>query len=150
MQKQTSRSQKGQSLIEFALFVTTLLILFSGVIDVGRAVISYYMLKDAAEEGAVYGSVCPISSYVVNRTKGSLNSFRADELTVNVSCNGGSCGDGSSVHAGDTIEVDVTYNMALVTPFGPLFFPSNVYTIKAVQKQIVLTEPDARQSVCTP
>lgn len=108
------------------------------------------MLKDAAEEGAVYGSVCPISNLVISRTKGSLNSFKSDELTVNVYCNGGDCGDGSSVNSGDTIEVDVIYHMALVTPFGPLFFPSNIYTIKAVQKQVVLTEPDARASVCTP
>ena len=50
---------KGQSLVEFAIGATILLILLSGVVEFGIAFFQYVQLRDAVQEGALYGSVHP-------------------------------------------------------------------------------------------
>ena len=43
--------QRGQSLTEMAIFITLLMLVLAGVIDLGRAYYSYLSLKDAAACG---------------------------------------------------------------------------------------------------
>lgn len=54
-----SKHEKGQSLTELAIGITVLLILVAGLIDLGRAVFYYLSMRDAAQEGMVYGSMYP-------------------------------------------------------------------------------------------
>jgi Flp pilus assembly protein TadG len=42
----------GQSLVEFALILPVLLLIFMGILDFGRAVFAYNALSNAAREGA--------------------------------------------------------------------------------------------------
>jgi Flp pilus assembly protein TadG len=51
------RSEKGQSLVELAVGMIVLLILLAGIIDLGRLLFFYISLRDAAQEGAVYGQI---------------------------------------------------------------------------------------------
>lgn len=44
--------ERGQSLVEFALVLPVLLLLFMGILDFGRAVYAYNTLSNAAREGA--------------------------------------------------------------------------------------------------
>src|SRR5215510_5820087 len=53
------RAERGQGLVEFSLAVVFLSVLLMGVLDLARAYFSYLALKDAAEEGAYYGSAFP-------------------------------------------------------------------------------------------
>jgi hypothetical protein len=53
------RPEEGQSMVELALTITILMILLAGVIDMGRAFFTYMAMRDAAQEGAAYGSVNP-------------------------------------------------------------------------------------------
>jgi Flp pilus assembly protein TadG len=53
-------SERGQSLVEFAISLTFILILLAGVVDFGRAFFTFVELRDAAQEGALYGSTSPI------------------------------------------------------------------------------------------
>lgn len=46
------RDRRGQSLVEFALVLPVLLLLFMGILDFGRAVYAYNTLSNAAREGA--------------------------------------------------------------------------------------------------
>jgi Flp pilus assembly protein TadG len=58
-----SRSaQKGQSLVELALSMTVMLILLGGIVDLGRAFFTFMALRDAVQEGAMYGSLHPTST----------------------------------------------------------------------------------------
>lgn len=50
------RSERGQSLGELSIVMTMVLILLAGVADGGRAFFTYISLRDAAQEGALYGS----------------------------------------------------------------------------------------------
>ena len=54
-----ARKEQGQSLVELALSLTLLLLLLGGAIDLGRMFFTYIALRDAAQEGAIYGSYCP-------------------------------------------------------------------------------------------
>jgi Flp pilus assembly protein TadG len=49
----------GQSLVELALTVTVLMVLVAGAVSFGMAYFSYVAIRDAAQEGALYGSLSP-------------------------------------------------------------------------------------------
>jgi Flp pilus assembly protein TadG len=50
-----SMSQRGQSLVEFALSSVVLLLLVGGLVDIGRAIYTSEALSSAAREGARHG-----------------------------------------------------------------------------------------------
>ncbi len=49
--------QKGQSLVELAVTISLLITLLIGVVDMGMAMYTWITIRDAAQEGAVYGSI---------------------------------------------------------------------------------------------
>ena len=53
------KSERGQSLVEFAFMVIVLTVLLLGVLDIGRAYFTWMALLDSAGEGAQFGSVNP-------------------------------------------------------------------------------------------
>jgi hypothetical protein len=55
-QTHPNRLERGQSLAELSITMTLVLILLAGVADAGRAFFTYITLRDAAQEGALYGS----------------------------------------------------------------------------------------------
>ena len=57
--KRKNQSEKGQSMVELAVAVVVLLILVSGVVDLGRVAFHYIAMRDAAQEAASYASVFP-------------------------------------------------------------------------------------------
>ena len=57
MRKTKRERQKGQSLTEFAVGVTFILIMLASGMDLGRAYYSYITVRDAAQEGASYASI---------------------------------------------------------------------------------------------
>ncbi|MCJ7733173.1 MAG: pilus assembly protein [Anaerolineales bacterium] len=59
------RTEKGQSMTEFALSLVILLTLLAGIIDLGRMFFAYIIIRDAAQEGAVYGSIAPKENLTV-------------------------------------------------------------------------------------
>ena len=52
-------SEAGQSLVEFALIVTVLILIVVGIFEFGRAVEAYTEISNGAREGARYASVHP-------------------------------------------------------------------------------------------
>lgn len=54
------QGERGQSLLEFALVVPLLLLIFSGAADFGRAFYNYVALENAVKEGALYGARFPL------------------------------------------------------------------------------------------
>src|SRR6266516_217514 len=53
------KAEKGQSLVEFSLGLVFLLLIVSGLIDLGRLYFTYVALEDAAGEAALYLSLNP-------------------------------------------------------------------------------------------
>jgi Flp pilus assembly protein TadG len=105
--------QRGQSLVEMALSLTMLLMLLAGVLDIGRAYYTYLSLRDAAAEGAAYGSIHPtdtsgIVDRVVGESPGGVVNWGAASVSTDIlvkNCRGGG------------IKVKVDYSYTLLTPF---------------------------------
>jgi Flp pilus assembly protein TadG len=53
------RRERGQSLVEIALSMVFLIWLIAAIIDLGSALFTWIALRDAAQEGAIYGSLNP-------------------------------------------------------------------------------------------
>ena len=53
------KHEKGQSLVEFALSLPILILILSGLIDIGRVYFAYIFLEEAAAEAALYMSLHP-------------------------------------------------------------------------------------------
>jgi Flp pilus assembly protein TadG len=48
-------SAKGQSLVELAISLVILLFLLAGIVEFGLAFFQFVQLRDAAQEGALFG-----------------------------------------------------------------------------------------------
>ncbi|HSB88543.1 MAG TPA: TadE family protein [Anaerolineales bacterium] len=119
--------QRGQSLTEMAIFITILMLLLAGVIDLGRAYYTFLSLKDAAAEGAAYGSIAPgdlagIDGRVRGESPGGLIDWSG--ASVNTTFIGAACRGG-----GVRVEVTITYTF--LTPFITTITGSQSIPLKA-------------------
>ena len=100
-----NKLEKAQSLTEMALSMVVLLLLVGGVVDLGRAFFTYMALRDAVQEGALYGSINPtlttdIQNHVVNSSEMIQDLITNDDVTVEIV--GSAC-------TGNAIRVGVLY-----------------------------------------
>jgi len=127
-----SMVEPGQSLVEFALGLTFILILMAGTLDLGRAYFSFLSLRDAAQEGALYGSLAPPDTAGirarVRETSGwpvDFSEFTDAQIQVNIS--GPAC-------AGYEIKVTLVMDFVLAAPF----ISGNVLPLVAEVKDTIL------------
>ena len=57
--KKTFQDSQGQALVEFVLVALVLIVIMSGVFDLGRAYKAHIVINNAAREGAFYGALHP-------------------------------------------------------------------------------------------
>lgn len=111
-------SEKGQSLTELAITLTLILVLLAGVVDVGRAFFTWTALREAAQEGALYGSTNPTDTIGIelriNNASNLMQGITADpdaDLQITITTAGGNC-------TGGIIRVRVEYlNFPITMPF---------------------------------
>ena len=77
-------SDGGQSLVEFALIIPLILLLFFGAVDVGRAVFAYNTLAQAAREGNRVAIVNQTESVVKERVIGAAVTLGLSDSGVDV------------------------------------------------------------------
>ena len=123
---------KGQSLVELALSFVVLMLLIVGATEFGIIFFQKTQLQDAAQEGAVYGSMCPndtvsIEDRVRNNSESPLNLLSPD---VVVSINRGAT----------TIEVVVSYNHKIFMPFLSRMLGREFIHIQGRMVNVILTE----------
>jgi len=145
-------SERGQSMAELAFGMVVILILLSGVVDLGRALAAYMALRDAAQEGAVYGSMCPAeTSEIFNRVRSSSNRpvDLQDTSHVQIECkyvtNGTAttCDPANVPKPGNDIKVRVRYDDFRITmPFLGTFLGTQTINLSAeIQDTILRTIP---------
>ena len=108
----TPDRQRGQSLLELALFFPALLFLMVGMLDLGRAFHLYTTLVNAAREGARYAALNP--SDVI----GIRASVESEATGSNVDLTSGttiSIETPSGVGSGNPIKITVTKQFQMVT-----------------------------------
>ena len=143
--------QRGQSLTEFALALTLMMTLLAGAVDMGSAFFSYIAIRDAAQEGALYGSIAAVvdangngrydtgealnTAAVVNRVRQSstqpVDLTDASNVTVSVSVTNPPC-------AGGGITVTVSYNYQLTMPLVGAIIGSQTIPISASVTNTIL------------
>lgn len=102
---------RGAAAVEMAFVTMLLVLLVTGVADLGRVLFTYIGVQDAAQEGAVYGSFEPSDEgEIVGRAIASIEYPTLDAGDVAVSCPHG------SPTGGNTIAVEVTHTVDLITP----------------------------------
>ncbi|MFH1185429.1 MAG: TadE family protein [Chloroflexota bacterium] len=101
--RRAKHSGQGQSLVELSISLTVMLLLLSGAVTFGMAFFSYVAMRDAAQEGALYGSFNP---YEDSNGNGSYDSLEPVNLA----------GIRERVRASSTSPVD--FSDASVIPDG--------------------------------
>jgi len=118
--KRIERGEKGQSMVELALTLLIILTLLAGAVDLGSAFFSYVAIRDAAQEGALYGSLYPTDTngiYYRVRQSSSAPVNLSDISIVTVpppSTPQGAC---RPLSGSNPITVTVRYNYELSMPF---------------------------------
>ena len=139
--------ERGQSMVEFALVITILMILLAGVIDMGRAFFTYMAMRDAAQEGAAYGSLNPTNiggiqervwdnlDQVVPKPDESESTIDNTREHIRVTVNYGY----GAICLGNTLQVDVYYDQfPLAMPFLGWILNSQTLPIHATINDSIL------------
>jgi hypothetical protein len=116
-------NEQGQSLVELGLAITFLMFLLAGAVEFGMVFFQYVQLHDAAQEGALYGSICNCpSSDIEVRARGASNSpinLQDDSVSivVFVKDKNGIIKDTACEQDGLTVRVHYTHKIFM--PFLP-------------------------------
>ncbi len=138
-----TRPERGQALVEFALVFPVFLLLFFGVIDIGRLVYVNNAVAQAAREGSRWGAVADrtqANNYpanIVTQTTGlmtavpnpivSITCYLPYDATLSSPVASGLCA------AGDLLQVKVSSSVQMFTPvIGQLIGPINVASTSRV------------------
>lgn len=134
-------NEAGQSLVELAIIFSLLLLMFAGAVNFGRAFFMYLSLRDAAQEGAAYGSIDPgNTSEIEDRVYDNLENLQFDraadvrtEIDITIQYFGPLC-------VGSIVQVDVNYpNFPLAMPFIGDIFDLNTISIHATVNDTILS-----------
>lgn len=121
----TRFNKPGQSLLEMALFLMVVLYVLAGAVNFGIAYLSYVEIRDAAQEGVVYGSIHPPyygnTAAIEQRIKISASTpvdLTGPNVTISVTAPEGT-------NAGNAIFVTVKYQYPILLPFINLLIGTN-------------------------
>jgi len=142
-------TERGQSLVEFALMLPVLLIMLMGTLDIGRMYFAYIAIQNAAGEGALYAAIhpdCVRASDGPQCADPNNAEFRAihespggavDWTRVTIEAEPA---DRSGLREGDPIAIQVRYQYDILTPvISPLVEDGKLgLTARAVQNVIDL------------
>ncbi len=142
-----AQGERGQSLVELTLGFTMLLILLSGLLDLGRAYYIYVALEDGAGEAALYLSINPHcwspsdgpncgdpnnALYRATHAGGGFVDWQA--ATINVSP--ANYEDRNEI--GETVTVTIDYSFELLTPVMPQIAGANPITLRGEAAQMIV------------
>lgn len=135
------RSERGQSLVELAFSLTVILLLLTGAVDFSIAYFSFTAMQDAAQEGALYGSINPedeegIITRVRSASSNPVDLDNEDLVDVVVALPGDAC-------EGNEVIVNVIYDYPISMPFIGAIIGAQQITLNASVTDTIL------QPICT-
>ncbi len=148
--KPKNKLERGQSLVELAISFPVILLLMLGTLDFGMATYSYLILRDAAQEGALYGSInpnnnteiesrirfiAPTDTQGVNFSPVKLNN--KDIVKIKIKTSGENC-QGVTHGKVNSITVSVSYNYPLIIPLANTVFGSDTIVLDATATNVIL------------
>jgi hypothetical protein len=147
-----SKAERGQSLVEVALTLPILLLILSGMIDLGRLYFTYVALEDVVGEAALYLSINPGCRYETDDPKPSVVGecanpnnayFRAKaaagwevdwtKVTLDL--------ETPTIYGvGDPVKAKLRYAFPLMTPLFPKAGGMNQMQLSTLATQIIVSE----------
>ncbi|WP_273834373.1 TadE/TadG family type IV pilus assembly protein [Guptibacillus sedimenti] len=117
------KSEKGQSMVEFALVLPILVMLLFGIIDFGRIFHTYLAIDHASREAARTASIGENDAAIVSTAVASASSIHLTAGQVAVS-------PGGTKSSGSDVTVTITYPISFLTPVvsnltGPITLSSS-------------------------
>lgn len=114
------RAEKGAATVEFAMFAMFLVLLVSGIVDLGRGLYTAIALDEAVQEGAMFAAFtddlagAPVTGDDIKaRVVASTSSPQLVVGDVTVTC----VDQTRSKQSGSRVTVEVTHTVDLLTPF---------------------------------
>lgn len=151
--KERRSNERGQSLVELAVSLPVILLLLLGTVDFGMAIFSYSILRDAAQEGALYGSFNPDNEVEIENRARNISPQGEDlifsspvELTnkelvhVEVDALGNSC-QGTTDGAANSLRVRVRYRYPILMPFIGAIIGSDTIQLTGSATNVILQPP---------
>jgi Flp pilus assembly protein TadG len=131
-----SKFERGQSLVELAISLVILMYLLSGAVEFGIVFFQFVQLRDAAQEGALYGSINPTdTSGIRARVQGASNSpINLSTITPVITYS-----DPSRKCQENGITVAVTYNHQIFMAFIPQLIGRSAIPLNAEVTATILT-----------
>jgi Flp pilus assembly protein TadG len=127
-------SERGQSLVELGVSLLILLYLLSGAAEFGVLFFQFVQLRDAAQEGALYGSMNPTDTTGITARVQAASSSPLDLTTITpvITYSGAQC-------EGNGITVTLTYDHHIFMPFMPQLLGRDHITLSAEVTDTILT-----------
>jgi hypothetical protein len=151
--RKIGRRERGQSMVELAMSFMIIMFLLSGAVDLGRAYFVYIALRDAVQEGAVYGSLAPadidpgIYSRIQESSTGPIDFSSDPNLTWppsvtyvgTAACSG--FYDDLGVIKANAIVVSIEYDFPLSMALIQAMVPGNSIPLTASSTYTILFPP---------
>lgn len=144
-----NKAERGQSLVEFAFTAMILVIILSGIVDLGRLYYIFVAMEDAAGEAALFLSVAPECKTESDGLAGECDHPNNAEWRAR-NASGGALLDWTEAEIitdvpdvpviGDTVEVSIQFDFDALTPFVTQLLENNPLTLTAVAAQIIVSE----------
>jgi hypothetical protein len=127
-------SERGQSLVELGVSLLILLYLLSGAAEFGVLFFQFVQLRDAAQEGALYGSMNPLDTPGITARVQAASSSPLDLTTITpvITYSGAQC-------EGNGITVTLTYDHHIFMPFMPQLLGRDHIPLSAEVTDTILT-----------
>jgi len=140
-------SERGQSLVELGVSLLILLYLLSGAAEFGVLFFQFVQLRDAAQEGALYGSMNPTNAVPIEDRVRAASSSPIDltdvtKVTIAVTAldkTTNATKTLSSACEGDGLFVQVSYTHHIFMPFMPQLLGRSDIPLTADVTDTVLT-----------
>ena len=114
--KRKLRSEKGQSMVEFALIMPVLLLIVVGIIEFGLMFSGYLALTNASREAVRYISLGGDDASAIQRAKDVSMNLDSNKMTVLINPSG------ANRERGDSVKVTIKYQYKFLTPFIGIIF----------------------------
>ena len=145
--------EQAQSLVELAITLPILILLLLGTVDFGMAIFSYAIIRDAAQEGALYGSFNPDNKaeienrarYISPQGEDLIFSSPVDltdrELVqVEVKAIGDSC-QGTTGGKANSLRVRVRFYYPILMPFIGSIIGSDTIALTGSATNVIIQPP---------
>ena len=134
-------NERGQSLVELAISFTAIMILLTGAVDFSLALFQYVTILDAAQEGAVYGSINPQDVTGIEQraiaAAGDVIQLADGDIAVTWSDSANKC-EGSTSSIPHSLTVTITSAHPVMMPFITPLIGTDTINLTATATNTIL------------